>query len=139
MLIYDIALMELLLFLSVVDFDFFVHSWVWEYFTFLGQTSAGKSLLINLLLGEEILPSAHTRVTSTICEIKYGEQRRIKAHLKSGDSKTTGTTKEISLEPPSKTPGKSYSDQISPFVDEEASLFNKVEIFWPHPLLQVGY
>ena len=130
--------MELMLLLSVVDFDFFVHSWVWEYFTFLGQTSAGKSLLINLLLGEEILPSAHTRKTSTICEIKYGKQRRIKAHLKSGDPKTTGRTMEISLKPPSENSGKSYSDQISPFVDEEASLYNKVELFWPHPVLQVS-
>ena len=107
------------------------------YFTFLGQTSAGKSLLINLLLGEEILPSSHTRVTSTICEIKYGEQRRIRAHRKSGDPKTTGTTMEISLEPPSEPSDKSYSDQISPFVDGEASLYSKVELFWPHPLLQV--
>ena len=129
--------MELLLFLSVVYFNSLAHSWVWGCFTFLGQTSAGKSLLINLLLGEEILPSAHTRKTSTICEIKYGEQRRIMAHLKSGDPKTTGTTMEISLKPPLEYSDKSYSDQISPFVAEEASLYNKVELFWPHPLLQV--
>lgn len=42
-----------------------------EYFLFVtGETSAGKSLLINLFLGEEILPSAHTRATATICEIR---------------------------------------------------------------------
>ena len=119
--------------LPFITFNYFI-----LFYFILGETSAGKSLLINLFLGEEILPSAHTRATATICEIRYGEQRKIKAYFKSKDPATGQPTKEISLEPP-KTSGKSYSDQISPFVDEEASLFNKVEIFWPHPLLQVGY
>ena len=107
------------------------------FYFILGETSAGKSLLINLFLGEEILPSAHTRATSTICEIRYGEQRKIKAYFKSKDPATGQPTKEISLEPPSESSEQNYVEQISPFVNENASLCTRIELFWPHPLLQV--
>lgn len=107
------------------------------FYFILGETSAGKSLLINLFLGEEILPSAHTRATSTICEIRYGEQRKIKAYFKSKDPATGQLTKEISLEPPSGCSEQNYVEQISPFVSENASLCTRIELFWPHPLLQV--
>lgn len=109
------------------------YSWVWVFFfALLGQTSAGKSVLINLLLGEDILPWGHLQVTSTICEIRYGEHPKIVAHSK------RGPTTETFLKRPSEETNKSYHDQISPFVVHgKESPYEKVELFWPHPLLQV--
>ena len=54
--------------------------------TFLdsGETGAGKSSFINLLLGEEILPVDHAlSTTSCICEIHHSEHKKVS----SGDSR----------------------------------------------------
>ena len=41
-----------------------------------GQTSSGKSTLLNLFLGEDILASQMLSCTATICELKYAEEKR---------------------------------------------------------------
>jgi len=99
--------------------------------------------LINLILGEELLPSYVLSTTSTICELKYGEERKIVAHFKDKDPETGDPGKTILLEEPTGPSQKSYLDQISPYVHmesdrEKGSIFKKVELFWPHSLLQVG-
>lgn len=79
-------------------------------------------------------------MTSTIWEIKYGDEPRIKAHFESKDRSETGQpTKEISIaEGPSENSEQSYFvEQISSFVTENASFCKKIELFWPHSLLQV--
>ena len=107
-------------------------------FVFAGETSSGKSRLVNLILGEEILPYSILSSTSTICELKFGEERKIKAHFKDGDR----PAQTIVLEQPTGSSGKSYLDQISSFVHvdthrEHGSGFEKIELFWPHKLLEV--
>ena len=95
---------------------------------------------MNLILGEELLPYSVLSTTSTICELKYGEQRRIVAHFKDKDPKTGLPTKTIRLlESPTE---QSYLQQISPYVHvkserEKGSIYKKIELFWPHILLQV--
>ncbi|XP_013411824.1 uncharacterized protein LOC106174708 [Lingula anatina] len=42
-----------------------------------GETSSGKSTLLNLLLGKKILPEAHLSCTAAITRIKYGEEPRV--------------------------------------------------------------
>ncbi len=37
-----------------------------------GETSSGKSSLLNLLLGKEILPHRLLSCTSVICKLRYG-------------------------------------------------------------------
>lgn len=100
-----------------------------------GETSAGKSSMLNLILGEELLPFSVLSTTSTICELKYGKERQIKIHYK-----------EAGKEPKIKylDESSSYTDQISEFVHvksptlrEKASDYSKVELFWPQKLLQV--
>ncbi|RMX59222.1 hypothetical protein pdam_00024847 [Pocillopora damicornis] len=115
-----------------------------EYYILVaGEASAGKSSLINLILGERLLPSSSLSTTSTLCELKYGEERKIVAHLKDTDSKT-GLTSTIFLENPTESSGKSYLQQISPFVHVKGAdrgkgtIYKKVEIFWPHQLLKKG-
>ena len=102
--------------------------------TFKGETGSGKSRLINLILGEELLPYSALSTTSTICELKYGEQRSIVAHFMDKDPE------EFPLENASSE--ESYLQQISPYVHvkgdrEKGSLYKKIELFWPHQLLKV--
>ena len=103
----------------------------------LGETSAGKSSMLNLILGEELLPFSVLSTTSTICELKYGREKRIKIHYKEEGK---------ALETKHLTESSPYIDQISEFVHvksaslrEKASSYKKVELFWPHRLLQVRH
>ena len=108
--------------------------------TFIGETCSGKSSLVNLILGEEILPYSVLSTTSTICELKYGEERRLVAHFKDKDPETGQPTKTILFEEPTGSSEQSYCEQISQYVlcdREKGSDFKKVEVFWPHILLQV--
>lgn len=50
----------------------------------LGEASAGKSSLLNLLLEEEILPSHVLPCTSAITVIKYGKTRHAKILYRNG-------------------------------------------------------
>ena len=93
--------------------------------------------MVNLILGVEILPHSALSLTSTICELKYGERRRIVAHLKDKDPETGLETKSISLEQQPGSSEQSYiwHAQIYSYASDPA--FKKVELFWPHSFLQV--
>ena len=96
--------------------------------------------MVNLILGEELLPYSVLCATSTICELKYGEERRIVVHFKDKDPETGLPIKEFPLKTESSE--QSYLSQISTYVHvksdrEKGSLYKKVEIFWPHQLLKV--
>ena len=112
-------------------------------YNFSGESSAGKSSLVNLIFGEEILPHHLLNTTSTICEMKFGEERKLIIHYE--------YDKEQNMRPlptiiPLKTEeecGKSFHDQIEPYVTTESATgqkrlkYARVEIFWPHELLEV--
>ena len=96
--------------------------------------------MVNLILGKELLPYSVLSTTSTICELKYGKQRRIVVHFKDKDPATGVQLMEFPLEDASSE--QSYLQQISPYVHvksdrEKGSLYKKVELFWPHQLLEV--
>ncbi len=101
-----------------------------------GETSAGKSSVINLILGEEILPNAVLSTTSTIFELKYGEKPMIGLHFKDNDGSRDPMYYEL-------TGSKvTYEQQITNLTGQKkargkVSPFKKVELFWPHPLFQV--
>ena len=97
--------------------------------------------MVNLILGEELLPYSVLSNTSTICELRYGDQPRIVAHFKDKDPETGLPTREVPLKAASVK--QSYLEQISPYVNvpesdrEKGSVYKKVELFWPHELLKV--
>ena len=109
----------------------------------LGESSAGKSSLINLILGKNLLPDHVLNTTSTICELKYGEERQLVVHYKYDiDQQRKLPPRHLPLKTEEES-GKSYQEQIAPFVHlnrvegEKGSNYEKVEIFWPHELLEV--
>ena len=96
--------------------------------------------MVNLILGEELLPYSILSTTSTICELRYGDQPRIVAHFKDKDPKTGLPIRKVPLKAASAE--KSYLEQISPYVHvksdrEKGSIYKKIELFWPHQLLKV--
>ncbi|KAI8488737.1 hypothetical protein Bbelb_335200 [Branchiostoma belcheri] len=101
-----------------------------------GETSAGKSTLLNLILGEELLPYSILSSTSTICELKHGKQERIRA-FKTGDPTSY-------VEVPLQGSKDARMEELSKFVyqkegrDNRAFEYNKVEIFLDFPLLEGG-
>ena len=54
--------------------------------------------MVNLILGEELLPYSALSTTSTICELRYGDQPRIVVHFKDKDPETGLPIKEFLLE-----------------------------------------
>jgi len=108
-----------------------------------GETSSGKSTLLNLILGEQLLPFSVLSTTSTICELKYGTTRKLVAHFKQEDPQTGNSTKTVQLGQFKETSQQSYLDEISSFVHVKAdrgkgSDYKKIELYWPHSLLKVS-
>ena len=100
--------------------------------------------MINLILGEDLLPYSVLSTTSTICELKFGEERKIVAHYKDKDPETGLQTKIIRLKQchQGESSEEGYLRQIAPYVHvkgdrEKGSKFKKIELFWPHDLLKV--
>ena len=56
-------------------------------------------------------------------------------HFKDKDPETGETTKKIPLHKPNDQ--SNYLGQISTYVHQKGSMLKKVELFWPHELLQV--
>ena len=96
-----------------------------------GETSAGKSSFLNMILGENLLPSSLLSTTSTICELKYGRERRVEVHFKDRGERMR-TVRLVDNVP--------YMEQISQYVKHERKEdhpYKRVEIYLPHPLLKV--
>ena len=98
--------------------------------------------MLNLILGEQLLPYAVLSTTSTICELRYGDTPKLVAHFK--DKGSGDTLKTVLLDKPSEASEQSYLQQISEFVHlkwnrEKGSDYEKIVLFWPHNLLKVRH
>ncbi|XP_046852544.1 dual serine/threonine and tyrosine protein kinase-like isoform X2 [Xenia sp. Carnegie-2017] len=110
------------------------------YLLISGETSCGKSTLINLILNEDILPCHTLHKTANIWEISYGGKRTVVVHYKTmnGNEECPPLPKQIPIESRENC-GKSFSEQLESCVaNEQLDLIEKFELYWPHDLLKQG-
>ncbi|XP_046839706.1 uncharacterized protein LOC124433902 isoform X1 [Xenia sp. Carnegie-2017] len=112
------------------------------YLLIAGETSAGKSTILNLILGEDAVPHHTLHSTSTICEVKFGKDKEMIVHYKYENvQKRRRAPKVVSLERNEESE-QSYAERIGSYVNPENTRetreIERVEIFWPHDLLKQG-
>ena len=98
-------------------------------FSSIGETSAGKSSLINLLLNQQVLPTSVLQNTLTICEISYGAKQETVIHF-------------ARQETPSLILRNIKSDTLKQYIEKptnDKDWCEKIEIKIPNPLLKVSY
>lgn len=105
--------------------------------TFLsaGETGAGKSSLLNLILGTEVLPYSSLCETSTIFRLHHSNRKRFEIIYEDNDSKTVENENDSDLikKLSEEMSGKNRSDEDL----GKHKLCRQVEIYWPIPMLQV--
>ena len=100
-----------------------------------GETSAGKSSLLNLLLGTDVLPHSLLCATSTVCRLHNSDKKKVDIEPFTGDHI------RIKLED-----GESSSDnlheKLKQYISSKESraenLYKNVDIYWPLPMLMVS-
>ncbi|KAL3873890.1 hypothetical protein ACJMK2_036969 [Sinanodonta woodiana] len=94
----------------------------------IGETSAGKSTFLNILLGEKILPSALLHTTSCICRLHNSSDKKI--YYADKDE-----TVHLTSDDPTKIE-QALLNIIGPKQNNTAKSLRVVDIYWPIPLLQ---
>lgn len=93
----------------------------------LGETSAGKSSLVNLLIREHLLPEQVLSSSSTICQIFNNEQKKAVVIDEKGNEILIDNVTEETL-----------SEYLCASDSEETmQRYKRVDIYWPVPILQV--
>ncbi|XP_065941981.1 bacterial dynamin-like protein [Magallana gigas] len=91
-----------------------------------GETSSGKSSIINLILDEEILPTGITSCTSRVCRVKHGEQFVISTKDNNDEE-----LEELSFENLNK-----MAKQMEILAKTDDEKIRYVDVYMPAPLLQ---
>ena len=121
----------------------------------VGTFKNGKSTFINSFLGEEILPAYALPTTAVINEVKWGEDKKAVIHfrnplpekLPSGiPEKAMAHMSKFNMQniPPLEIPYDEIEDYVViPFDKDPTEMllespYEKVELFWPLPLLKNG-
>ncbi|XP_078573528.1 uncharacterized protein LOC144860241 [Branchiostoma floridae x Branchiostoma japonicum] len=101
-----------------------------------GETSSGKSSLLNLILGEEMLPTSTLSTTSIICELRYDEQRRAKVF--------TWDDEEIDVPLEDSSSDQKSLEKLSAYIhqkgdrEQETFPYKRAEIYLPLEFLKEG-
>lgn len=93
-----------------------------------GETSCGKSSIINLILGEMILPTSITASTSRVCRIKHSKRCMVSTR-NNKDEEIKSTLFENSME---------MAKSLEALAQTNVEEISYVDIYMPVPLLQVG-
>lgn len=101
-----------------------------------GDTGAGKSTLVNLLVGLRILPTSALQCTATVCELRKSKVRAIVLHYRD-------ETRSKRLECQDESQVQGFTESLAKYVTEtdpntDESPYTRVEIYWPFPLMEVG-
>ena len=111
----------------------------------MGNFSAGKTTMINALIGDRLLPMSATPTTAVMTELKYGEQKKIIMYPKKG------TNVDGKGDKPFTVPATTESIERYVTIDNEAGInsqpqdsvkiasqFEKMELYWPLDILKNG-
>ncbi|XP_052092249.1 uncharacterized protein LOC127728682 [Mytilus californianus] len=97
-----------------------------------GETSAGKSSFINLLIGCKLLPYSVLSCTSTICRLRNRHEKAL--HLV--DEHDTVTKLPLPSNIDAETMNEKLQEYVNP--DDNQNCYKYVDIDWPIPILQDG-
>ncbi|KAH3892636.1 uncharacterized protein LOC127858136 [Dreissena polymorpha] len=109
----------------------------------VGETAAGKSSLINLLLGESLLPSSQLGCTSTIVEIRSSREpnRRtatgfFRSYTEQGQPKKAPPPVMFDLT--SQVGGDQFRRAVAETDEDGLSPYDRIEVTWPFAMLEEG-
>lgn len=91
-----------------------------------GETSSGKSSIINLILGEKILPTGIEACTSIVCRVKYCEHYMV----------STKDSENKELDTMSFQDSKEMAEQLKLIAKTDDEHISYVDIYMPVSLLQ---
>ncbi|XP_021346775.1 uncharacterized protein LOC110446114 [Mizuhopecten yessoensis] len=94
-----------------------------------GETSAGKSSLLNLILGSKILPLSLRSNTSTVCRLRNHEQKMIKVYDQTGENLVFVREFEEDVK------DDELKKELQKYISCEDNPYRYVDIFWPIPFL----
>uniref|UniRef100_A0A0B7B5M4 Protein kinase domain-containing protein n=1 Tax=Arion vulgaris TaxID=1028688 RepID=A0A0B7B5M4_9EUPU len=106
-----------------------------------GEMGSGKSSLVNLLLGKQLMPTSELRCTAAIVEISYGPSPEILAHYR--DDSSGKSKKPLLIKPVSPEKLDIFLNKLEYLVtnrdeDTDESPFEKVQLRWPLEMLEGG-
>ncbi|XP_013396513.1 uncharacterized protein LOC106163465 [Lingula anatina] len=105
-----------------------------------GETSSGKSSLLNVLLQDKVLPEDHLPCTATITRIKYAPPNEKRIVIRQVND-CAHTDDEMETVIPLKDAGVSIHDALKPYLfpeDRSKQLAYTVDIFLPLDVLKSG-
>ena len=102
------------------------------YFIVVGETSAGKTTLINKITGHKIFVTSNLAATGRVCRIRNSETLMIKAYTKDEVQKRDEKFQDVKQ---MKSMIKTLTD-IKKIPENEKDIFY-VDVFLPVPVLKV--
>lgn len=111
----------------------------------MGNFSAGKSTMINALIGKKVLPSYPMPTTAVMTELRYGEEKKIIMYPKKGEN-IDGHGDKPFIVPATEEAIEQYITidndagiNMKPENSVEiSSKFEKMELYWPLEMLKNG-
>lgn len=105
---------------------------------FIGETSAGKSTLINKILGMRIFKGKNRESTSTVCKVRNSENVMIKTEMEIGSVKEMDLSEiDITTKEGEKRLRGALKELTDMTVSKESKQFESVDINMPVPFLKV--
>ena len=121
----------------------------------VGTFKNGKSTFINSLLGEEVLPAYALPCTAVVNEVKWGQEKQAKVHFRNPlPEKLPSGVPQKALMHIQQYGGKNIPPIVIPYDEieqyavisighgkeeiEYESPYEKIEVYWPLPILQNG-
>ena len=105
---------------------------------FAGETSSGKSTLINRIIGKKIFKGRNLESTSTVCKIRNSESVRIIVENVSGKKEVIHLTEcDVNTEGGLRKLRGTLKDLTDMTLSKESTQYQSVDIGFPIPFLKV--